>query len=97
MDIYISEAVRKKLKEKHSVCEEEVLQCFRLRKSKYAYDTRSQQTTYPPTLWFISETASGRRLKIVCLRFTKTEIVLKTAYEPSADEELLYHLYEIRG
>lgn len=98
MDInyHISEAVAKKLKEKHNVSEREVLQCFRNRQGKYAYDTRPEHQTNPPTLWFIAETEMGRKLKVTFMRHTKVDYVIKSAYEPNTDEERLYQAYRDR-
>ena len=97
MDIYISEAIARKLKEKHGVSALDVSECFRNRTTKYAYDTRPEHQTSPPTLWFIAETDSGRTLKIVFIRYSKTEVVLKSAYTPNDDEIRLYESYKQRG
>jgi|694.fasta_scaffold129438_6 hypothetical protein len=95
---HISEAVAKKLKEKHGVSEIEVVQCFRNRQGKYAYDTRPehQTGTETPTLWFIAETAAGRKLKVIFLRYTKADYVIKSAYPPNDSEEKLYQSYKDR-
>lgn len=97
MELLISKAVAKKLKEKHAVSPQEVVQCFRHKTGKYAYDTREQHQTNPPTLWFIAETDQGRRLKVVFLRYSKDEFVLKSAFPPNAEEERLYQMYKDRG
>ena len=97
MQIYIIEAIARKLKEKHGVSEGEVEQCFRNKMGKYAEEIRQDHATDPPTLWFISETDKNRRLKVVFLRYSKTEYIIKTAYEPNADEERLYDKYLKRG
>jgi len=97
MEIYISETIAHKLKEAHNVKGHEVSECFANLKTKFAYDTREGHQTNPPTLWFIGETNRGRRLKIIFLRYNQTEIVLKSAYEPNADEERLYQMYQARG
>lgn len=98
MDIsyHISEVVAKKLNEKHNVSEREVLQCFQNRHGKYAYDTRDSHQTNPPSLWFIAETDAGRRLKVAFMRYSKTDYVIKSGYEPNADEERLYQSYKDR-
>jgi hypothetical protein len=46
------------------------------------------------TLWFIAETDAGRCLKVVFQRYNSTEYVIKSAYEPNADEERLYQTYK---
>ena len=96
LKIYISESVTRKLKEKHKVAKYELFQCFRNRTGKFAYDVRERHQTNPPTLWFISETNAGRRLKLVFLRYDKTEFVIKSAFEPNAEEERIYR-YAQRG
>ena len=94
VEIYISTAVALKLSEKHGVTEFEVRQCFYNREGKFAYDTREEHKTNPPTLWFIAETDAGRCLKVVFQRYNSTEYVIKSAYEPNADEERLYQTYK---
>jgi hypothetical protein len=97
MQIYIVEAVVRKLREKHGVHEAEVVQCFQNRVGKYAAETRQDHESDPPTLWFIAETDNKRRLKVVFLRLSKMEYIIKTAYEPNLDEERLYDKYLKRG
>lgn len=97
MQIYITEAIARKLKEKHNVSETEVVQCFRNNGGKYTQDTRAEHETDPPTFWFIAETDRTRRLKVVFVHYTKTEYIVKTAYEPNAEEERLYDKYSKRG
>jgi hypothetical protein len=43
----------------------------------------------PPTEWFIAETDTGRRLKVVFMEYPD-RIVIKSAYEPSIEEESIY-------
>ena len=95
--IYISDVVTGKLREKHGVTEPEVHQCFENNTAKYAQDTREEHRTDPPTLWFIAETDAKRRLKVVFLRYSKTEYILKTAFPPNEDEERLWQGYTQRG
>ena len=97
MELYISEAVAKKLKEKHQVSEAEVRQCFLNREGKFAYDTREDHRTNPPTLWFIAPTDAGRRLKVIFLRYSKTEYIIKSAYDAEPEAEELYQSYKQRG
>ena len=94
MDIYISAAVALKLSEKHRVSELEVRQCFYNREGKFAYDTREEHRTNPPTLWFIASTDADRRLKVVFQCYSKTEYVIKSTFEPNAEEEKLYQMYK---
>lgn len=97
MEIYISDVVRRKLKERHAVTEEEISQCFQNLKTKFAYDTRDRNRTTFPTLWFIAKTNSGRCLKVVFVRYAKDRVAIKTAYEPNDFEEKLYGSYVERG
>lgn len=97
MDIYISNAIALKLREKHQVSVAEVHECFANRKTKYAYDTRPEHQTNPPTLWFIAETNAGRLLKVVLVRYSKTEVAIKSAYPPNVDEIRLFEIYKQRG
>lgn len=97
MEIHVSEAVIRKLKEKHKVNPQEVRECFQNLKTKYAYDTRPEHQTNPPTLWFVAQTNAGRKLKVVFVRYSKTEVVLKSAYNANADEIRLYEIYKQKG
>jgi hypothetical protein len=49
--------------------------------------------TMPPTMWFISETDRGRALKVVFIEHPSQVYELKTAYEPSPEEERIYDKY----
>lgn len=97
MEIFISDVVFRKLKERHAVSEDEIFQCFQRLKTKFAYDTRDRNRTTFPTLWFIAETNTGRRLKVVFVRYGKDKAAIKTAYEPNDFEEKLYRSYVERG
>lgn len=97
MEIYIAKSVAQKLKEKHKVRDSEVYQCFKNRTGKYAQDIREKHQTDPPTLWFISQTDTGRHLKVILLRYSKTEVIVKSAYEPNTDDIRLYQAYLERG
>ena len=91
MNLYIDPSVEKKLKEKHDVTPLEVLECFQNRLFGTLVDDRAENRTYPPTQWFIAETNSGRRLKVVFIFDKKVKkFLLKTAYEPNALEEKIY-------
>jgi hypothetical protein len=94
---HFSETVEQKLKQKHVVSPSEVIECFENRDGKFAYDTRDEHQTNPPSLWFIAETKAGRRLKVVFLRYSKIDYVVKSAFEPNADEERLYRAYKNQG
>jgi hypothetical protein len=64
----------------------------------YLLDTREEHATEPPTVWFISQTSQGRKLKVVFIarkvgipgggRAVNVEI--KTAYGPNEKEIEIY-------
>lgn len=91
MPLIISPKVREKLANKTPpVTEAEVHECFWNRTGKTLIDDREEHRTKPPTRWFISETAAGRRLKVVFIRSPSGDHILKTAYDPDEAEELIY-------
>lgn len=90
MYFLISEVTAGKLKEKHRVTEQEVIECFQNRTRKALIDDREEHRTYPPTKWFISKTDAGRELKIVFVPISPVEIVVKTAYEPNEKVKRIY-------
>lgn len=86
--LIISARVRRKLADKHSVVPTEVWQCFlNHTENRFLEDSRENNKTNPPTMWFISETDSGRLLK-VCFIYLEDiqKTVIKTAFEPNQDE-----------
>ena len=92
MSLKISARVREKLKHKHCVAEEEIIQCFASRCGRYLTDTRARHATNPPILWFIAETDRGRLLKVVFVQ-TDGEVEIKTAYPPNETEIRIYEKY----
>lgn len=88
-----SDAVRDKLLQKHNVTLDEVEQCFANRDRGSLEDTRVNRQTSPPTMWFISDTFWGRRLKIVFMLHSDGDIEIKTAYEPNAEEIRIYNKF----
>ncbi|PLR33020.1 ADP-ribosyl-(dinitrogen reductase) hydrolase [Chimaeribacter californicus] len=93
MQIKIHPGILEKLLQKHGVSEKEVHECFLNRDGHYLKDTREKNQTLPPTLWFIAETNSGRKLKICFVPRgpgNPSGPVLKTAYEPNRVEEDIY-------
>lgn len=77
---------------KHSVTRREVEQCFENRCGNFLYDNRENNKTDPPTEWFVAETNSGRRLKIVFVP-KDGKIFLKTAYDANPEEVRIYEKY----
>ena len=74
---------------KHQVTEREVSQCFCNKSGGLLEDDREDHLTTPRTEWFISETNRGRLLK-VCFVWMGNNVDIKTAYEPSEEEQRIY-------
>jgi len=88
-----SERILKKLNDKHRVKIEEVWECFINRVGGFLEDTRVNNRTEPPTMWFIAETDKGRQLKIVFIELDDGNYEIKTAYEPNVTEVKIYEKY----
>jgi hypothetical protein len=56
-------------------------------------DTRVNNRTEPPTMWFIAETDKGRQLKIVFIELADGNYEIKTAYEANGIEVKIYEKY----
>lgn len=93
MCLIVSPAVRQKLKTKHNVTVDEVEECFLNQTKVFLEDDRTEHLTVPPTMWFISETDRRRQLKVVFVEQPSRIYELKTAYEPSPEEERIYEKY----
>lgn len=90
--IELSPETEQKLRTKHDVTVDEVIECFINHTAHFLYDSREEHRTTPPTEWFIAETNAGRRLKVVFIQKDR-RIVVKTAYEPTPEEERIYASY----
>lgn len=92
MEIIATEKILEKLQAKEpKISLLEVEEAWFLHAGKVLIDTRARHKTRPETVWFISETVSGRLLKVVIIPLIDEGIaVLRTAYEPSHDEVLDY-------
>ena len=91
MRLILYPAIRRKLAEKHGVTMAEVQEAFRNRRGKLAKELRPLNRGEYPRYWFIAETSSGRRLKVVFVRDPDEPWpVVITAYEPNEAEEGLY-------
>jgi hypothetical protein len=88
-NLKISDSILAKIVSSHYVQRVEVEQAFQNRTAGLLEDARAQHKTNPPTLWFIAPTNKGRRLKIVYIQ-QGTEVHLKSAFEPNAEEERIY-------
>ena len=82
INIEIAPSIKHKLKTKHNVEIEEVIECFANVTQGFVQDTREEHKTNPPTHYFIEQTDNAR---LLCIAFIHTDetIVLKTAFEPS--------------
>jgi hypothetical protein len=94
MHLVVSSAVREKLEAKHGVTVAEVEECFRNRPGRYLRDARQRHKTKPATLWFIAPTDTGRSLKVIFIP-RRQGSVLKSAFEPTQIEKLIYARYAI--
>ena len=92
MALVISAGVRKKLSEKHQVTEGEIRQSFANRTGEYLEDLREEHRTDPPTRWFVARTDFGRFLKIAFI-FEDGDVIIKSAFEPNANELRIYQKY----
>lgn len=88
-NLIISEAILKKLKEKHDVCRREVEQCFENLEGPLLVDNREEHRSDPPTLWFLSRTNKNRLLKIAYIQ-RGSKVFLRTCYAPNDDEIAIY-------
>jgi uncharacterized DUF497 family protein len=89
MNLKISAAIRRKLREKHGVSEKEIHEALVNMQRMPIKDTREQHDTYPPTWWIISETNKRRELKVLFV-VDEGQIHIKTAYEPSQAVVAMY-------
>jgi hypothetical protein len=91
MKLVVSPKIQTKLaNKKPPVTVGEILECFATRERSFLTDTRENNQTMPPTLWFISDTFMGRWLKVVFIQAPDGAIIIKTAYDPNATERWLY-------
>jgi len=89
VEFKISPKNETKLRDKHGVTLEEVIECFFNRHGKFYMDSRQDHATDPPTYWFVSETDMGRVLKVVFVRYPDF-FAIKTAYTPKDGSDTLY-------
>lgn len=71
----------------------EVIECFATCDRSFLVDDRENNQTDPPTLWFISDTFMGRMLKVVFAHAPDGSVILKTAYDPNAEERWVYQTH----
>lgn len=92
MEIIATDQILQKLNQKQPpISLLEVEEAWFFHSGKVLVDSRARHKTKPETVWFISETASGRLLKVVIIPLKSEGIaVLRTAYDPSYEEILDY-------
>ena len=88
-NLRISEAILKKLVDKHNVTRREVEQCFENKCGLFLEDDREDHKSDPPTLWFIAPTSQGRLLKIIFI-YRDGQLHLRSAYEADLAAQGLY-------
>jgi len=89
MILHVSDRVEEKLR-RRVITQFHLLECFDNRNRTTLIDNREQHRTDPPTQWFIAETDAGRRLKVVFIQLTALDVVIRSAFDPNADEERYY-------
>lgn len=90
MAIIISQKIRQKLEDdNHRVPEQDIAQCFANRVRSLVTDTREAHRTDPPTMWFVSETDYGRKLKVMFV-MRGADIYVKSAYGATEEVERIY-------
>ena len=91
MALIIKPDVWKKLETKHLIkVPWEIIQCFANRSGITLDELRQKHKTDPKTVWFVSETDSGRKLKIVFMQHPNRDIEIKSAFEPNPEEIAIY-------
>lgn len=91
MAMIIDPDVWEKLVKKHRIDPPwEIIQCFANRFGIELDDIREEHKTNPKTVWFISETDCGRKLKVVFMRYPNGDIKIKSVFPPDAKEMAIY-------
>lgn len=89
MAIYISEKVRIKIEQKHSLTITEVHEAISGRLAGILEDTREEHLSDPPTQWFIGSTDFGKQIKIAFI-YKDDTMIIRTAYEANPQELAIY-------
>ncbi|HEY4083441.1 MAG TPA: ADP-ribosyl-(dinitrogen reductase) hydrolase [Burkholderiaceae bacterium] len=76
-----------------SISEREVMECFLNRCGRVVKDDREEHRTDPPTVWFVSETHLGKKVKVVYVEDDEN-IYLKSAYVAT---KAIQDIFEIHG
>lgn len=91
--LYISSRIAEKLRDKHGLCESDVIEAFANRSNGYLTDKRAKHQTDPVTQWFIASNNMGKQIKVVFMQFPDGTILLKSAFIPDSDELRIYTKY----
>ncbi len=92
MALIISTRIGAKLLTKHNVTQEDIDECFATREKGFLEDPREEHRTDPPTLWFVSETFLGRKLKVIFVK-SDGDIFIKSAFDPNREEIRIYNKF----
>ena len=85
----ISARVLEKLREKHGVSREEVLEAFMNREGPVFTDDRAEHQTDPPTMWFCALTDRNRVLKVIYVE-REDYFYIKSAFTPMDGSDARY-------
>jgi uncharacterized DUF497 family protein len=88
-NLILSAGVLAKLRDKHGITVREVEQCFENLCGEYLEDTREDNQTDPPTLWFVAPTNQDRLLKVIFV-FRDGNVYLKSAFQADAISIAIY-------
>jgi len=85
-----------KIREKHGVELEEVKEAFFNRIDHMPRESREKHQRDYKKIWFISETDSGRLLKVVIAESDEDQLTLMSAYDP-CEEDIIEYENEIKN
>lgn len=90
VNLYISERISIKLRDKHGLTDEDIHECFSNRGGIYLEDTRHQHKTDPKTQWFIALNNKGQVIKVVFMLLPDNRVLIKSAFLANKDEINIY-------
>ena len=95
LKLYIHSSVEQKLKKKHGVDPHEVHEVWNKYDGITLVDTREQHRSNPATEWFVAETVSYRKLKVIFIPVEDLGYaILRSCYEANQKE---INLFRIKG
>jgi uncharacterized DUF497 family protein len=89
MALVVSAKIEAKLRLKHGITLDEVMQAFADRPDYVLEDEREEHKSDPPTWWFIASTDSGKLLKVVYIE-RDADVHLRTAYPANKTEIAIF-------